>query len=212
MDEKIFIKELANIKRDAIKKRDSKLYLEQRLAILQQSISVAESRLRAAEKARIVIQEVAKSVQQNLEFHIENIVSSSLDAVFPDPIKFVVRFESRRGKSECDLLFEENGNEYSPLDDSSFGSVDVASCTLRLSVWCLDKNRPTMIMDEPFRHVSPDMQHKVSDMIKMVSEKLGVQILMVSHAEDINVAADRIFNVGKESGESRLVQECKGNA
>jgi DNA repair exonuclease SbcCD ATPase subunit len=205
--DKGFISELASIAEDAKKKQKAQLYLEQRQAILTQNISEAASRLEAAEKARLVIQEVAKTVQQNLEFHIENIVSSALDAVFPDPIKFVVKFEARRGKSECDLLFEEDGNQYSPLDDSSFGSVDVASCTLRLAVWCLDKNRPTIIMDEPFRHVSPDLQHKVSDMIKSISDRLGVQIIMVSHAEDINVAADRIFNVEKVGGESRVIQE-----
>jgi hypothetical protein len=37
-------------------------------------------------------------------------------------------------------------------------------------------------------------------MLKMISERLNVQIIMVSHQEDINIAADKTFlatKVGK---------------
>ncbi|MHA2047664.1 MAG: ATP-binding cassette domain-containing protein [Candidatus Thorarchaeota archaeon] len=148
-------------------------------------------------KARIIIQTVAQETQQNLEYHLSDLVTTALHSVFPDDIKFVVKIEIRRGKTECDLLFEEFEKQYKPLEGSGFGPVDVASFALRICFWSLKKNRPTLILDEPFRNVSPDLQHKVSDMVKKLSEKLGIQIIMVSHAEEINMAADRTFTSEK---------------
>jgi ABC-type lipoprotein export system ATPase subunit len=43
-------------------------------------------------------------------------------------------------------------------------------------------------------------------MLKMVSEKLGVQIIMVSHQEDINIAADKTF-LAKKEGKITVLEE-----
>ena len=154
-------------------------------------------RAEGMKKARAVIQAVAKETQQNLEYHISDPVTASIRSVLPDPITFIARIEIRRGKTECDLLFEEFGEEYKPLKGSGYGTVNVACFTERICFWSLKKNRPTFILDEPFRDVSPNFQYKVSQMVKELSKKLGIQIIMVSHAEDINIAADKTFAVNK---------------
>jgi DNA repair exonuclease SbcCD ATPase subunit len=163
-------------------------------------------RLEGAKKARVIIQRVSQETQKNLEFHLSHLVTTALASVFPEQIEFVARIEVRRGQTECDLLFKEYGQEYDPLEGSGFGPVDVASFALRITFWSLNKNRPTFVLDEPFRNVSPDLQHKVSDMLKMVSEKLGVQIVMISHQEDINISADKTF-LAKKEGKITLLEE-----
>jgi len=86
--------------------------------------------------------------------------------------------------------------------------MDVTSFALRVAFWALKKNRPIMVLDEPFPNVSPDLQYKVSEMVKFVSEKLGLQIIMVSHAENINVAANKTFVVSKK-GKVGFINEEK---
>ncbi|KXH69829.1 MAG: hypothetical protein AM326_01780 [Candidatus Thorarchaeota archaeon SMTZ-45] len=178
--------------------------LEDRIAEARNEINHWQRRYDGAKKARIIIQTVAQETQRNLEFHLSHLVTTALAAVFPEDIQFVARIEVRRGKTECDLKFSEYGQEYDPLEGSGFGPVDVASFALRVTFWSLKKNRPTFLLDEPFRNVSPDLQHKVSDMLKMVSEKLGLQIVMVSHQEDVNVSADKTFVARKEGKVTRL--------
>lgn len=163
-----------------------------------------QRRYDGAGRARVIIQKVAQETQKNLEFHLSHLVTTALAAVFPEEIEFVARIEVRRGKTDCDLWFKEYGQEYNPLEGSGFGPVDVASFALRITFWSLNKNRATFVLDEPFRNVSPDLQHKVSDMLQMVSEKLGVQIIMVSHQEDINVSADKTFVARKEGKVTKL--------
>jgi DNA repair ATPase RecN len=168
------------------------------LTLLSAEKQRLEQRLDHAGKARSFIQTVATEVQRNLEYQLASVVTLALSTVIPDPIEFVVRFEQRRGRTECDLLFNEQEENYRPLDGSGFGAVDVASAALRFVFWSLKRNRPTLILDEPFRNVSPDLHEKLSDMLQMLSRDLKVQIIMVSHSEDVNVRADRTFSVHKE--------------
>ncbi|MEA2065889.1 MAG: hypothetical protein U9O65_02120 [Thermotogota bacterium] len=198
------LNEYNQIKDSFIEAKARKALLEEQLVSLNEEHSYQDNRAKHAEKARLIFQLVAKKTQENLEFHISKLVTTALAAVFPDNIEFVVRIEAKRNKTECDLLFKEFGEEYKPLEGSGFGAVDIASFALRIAFWSLRKNRPTMILDEPMKNVSPDLHHKVSDMLQMISTKLGIQIIMVSHQEDVNIAADKTFTVSKKGKYSEV--------
>ncbi len=173
--------------------------LRKNLSELETKIETRQVRMNNAEQARVIFQEVAKRTQQNLEYHISNLVTLALSAVFPDPPKFIVKFETRRNQTECDLLFSENGSEpYKPINGSGGGVMDVASFALTISVGRLEKEkRPIFIMDEPFRYVSPGLQGNVGDMLSMINKKLNIQLIIVSHAEDVNQKADKTFTMKK---------------
>ena len=155
-----------------------------------------------ATKARAVIQQVAQETQRQLEYHLGNLVSLAEAAVFPDPYEFRVRFEQRRGKTECDLLFVKGDSEMDPMTSSGGGPLDVAAFALRCAYWALRKTRPVIILDEPFRFVSVDMQARCSEMLKMVSSELGVQVLMTSHLPNIIEAGDKLFRCEMRDGVS----------
>jgi len=185
--------EFERIKKRFHELQGEKNYLESKLTDVIEQLEFQEVRLDNAKKAREIVQIVAQKTLQNLEFHISKLVTMALRAVFNNPPEFVVHIEVRRNQVECDLLLLDNGAEIKPEDGFGGGVLDVVSFALRITYWSLNKNRHTLILDEPFKFVSPDLQYKVSDMIKLLAEKLQLQIIMVSHAEDINVAADRTF-------------------
>jgi ABC-type sugar transport system ATPase subunit len=60
-----------------------------------------------------------------------------------------------------------------------------------------------MIFDEPMRFLSKDLVPKAIEMIKMLSEKLGLQFIMVSHIADFIEGSDKNFVIenGKIVGE-----------
>jgi len=195
------------IKNNFLKRQGQRDLLREQLEILQEEEVRLKKRYEDATKARVLIQTAAKKTQQNLEYHIGHLVSLALGFVFPNPPKFVIEFVTRRNKTECDLFFEENGNRYEPLESRGGGICDVASFALRVAVWALRKNSPLMILDEPFRNVSPDLQESVSIMLEEISENLSLQILMVSHAVDINTCADKVFFTSKIGRISSIVEE-----
>lgn len=157
--------------------------------------------------ARALIQEVAKQTQAQLEFRITEIVSLALEAVFDDPYKLKVEFVEKRGRTECELSFV-RGNEESvdPLTASGGGAVDVAAFALRIAIWSLThpRSRGVFILDEPFRFLSVGLRDRAGIMLKELSEKLGVQIIMVTHDSALTEAADKVFFISQNSGVSSL--------
>jgi len=158
------------------------------------------------EEAQGIIKTVAKQTQEQLEYHVSELVTLALSAVFPEPYELVLRFEERRGKTEADLLFFRDGEEFSPMDASGGGPVDVAAFALRVALWSLrrPRSRATMLLDEPFRFVSRDYQPRASQMLKEVSGRIGLQVIMVSHSEDLIEAADRVFRTTISKGTSKV--------
>jgi ABC-type glutathione transport system ATPase component len=171
------------------------------------SLSAKETLLENLQKALIIVQKVAEETQKQIEYHISNLVTMALSSVFPDPYEFSLRFVQRRNKTEADLIFSKNGNEGDPMEVSGGGALDVASFALRAAVWSLKPTRRVLIMDEPFKFVSRDLQPKCFDMMKMISEKLGIQLIVVSHVPEIIDKADKVFEVVNQNGVSIVEEE-----
>lgn len=160
-------------------------------------------------RAMEIIQQVAKLTQQQLEIHVSELVSLALEAVFPNPYKMVLKFETRRNRSEADLLLQDSDeNLLNPMDAVGGGVVDVAAFALRIALWSLKRprSRAVMIMDEPFRFLSADLQGWASSMLKEISSKLGIQFIIVTHEQNLLEAADKIFHVSINNGESVIVE------
>ncbi|MEA2056752.1 MAG: ABC transporter ATP-binding protein, partial [Patescibacteria group bacterium] len=51
-------------------------------------------------------------------------------------------------------------------------------------------NDNTLILDEPFKFLSPNLAEKASAMLSALSQKLGLQIIMVSHNANLVVTSD----------------------
>jgi energy-coupling factor transporter ATP-binding protein EcfA2 len=164
------------------------------------------------EEARRIAQEVAKNTQDKLKLSLEPIVTSAMEVVFGlEAYGFDVAFEVKRNKTECTLSFTRDGQLYTPLESSGFGAVDVATFALRLAIWNISKprGRSVLILDEPFKHLSEDLQERVMDMAKILSHKLGIQLILVTHTkgEDVMEHSDRVFKVEKRA--SSTVRQIK---
>lgn len=158
----------------------------------------------AIDKAQAFIQTVAQQTQEQLRYHIEDIVQLCLDTCFPDEYKFQIIFEIKRGKTEARLCFVKDGYEVSPMDAAGGGVVDLAAFALRIAAWSLGKSDNTIVLDEPFRFLSKDLQPQAGEILQELSRKLGIQFLIVTHVHDIVDAADRVFEVSLKNKISQV--------
>jgi ABC-type transporter Mla maintaining outer membrane lipid asymmetry ATPase subunit MlaF len=144
--------------------------------------------------------------QEQLQFHIADITSLALEAVFDNPYELKVEFVQRRNKTECDLYFVRGDNKVDPMEAAGVGAVDVASFALRIASWSMmnPKTRNTIILDEPFRFLSANYQEKASTMLKEISDKLKIQFIIVTHEETLTAAADKIFEVSIRNGKTKV--------
>lgn len=147
------------------------------------------------EKARIIAQLVAQATQSELEYKIASIVTAALETVFPEPYEFVIKFDIKRGRTEAILSLKQNNMEIDPMTGTGGGVVDVASFALRLACYLIStpRGQNTIIMDEPFRFVSTDLQPKVGELLQEMSQKLGIQFIMVTHENELKEYADLLI-------------------
>lgn len=155
------------------------------------------------EQAQLILQTVSQQTQEQLSWHINDLISSAIDSVFPeDQFTFFLEFVQRRGKTEADMfLADSKGNKVKPADAEGGGLVDIVSFALRICLWSLTRSsRNAIIIDEGFKFLSRDLLPKAGELVKTLSEKLGLQIIMVSHLDELIDMADRVIVVKKTKG------------
>jgi len=90
-----------------------------------------------------------------------------------------------------------DGMEVPPLDSTGGGVVDVVGFMLRLAFWAFTQGgRPIMLIDEPFKNLSADLHELAGELLKGMSERLGIQLLTITHLRGLISQADKVFTLG----------------
>ena len=180
--------------------------MQKELSQISGSLRKLKLDLSQYEEAQLIVQHVAKQTQEQLEYRISEIVTLALSSVFDEPYSLKVKFVIKRGKTECELLFERDGIEINPIEEAGGGPIDVAAFALRVALWSLSRPRPRnlIVLDEPFKHLDRNAQAKASRMLTEISGKLGIQIIMVTHSVELIEASHKVFEVKKIKGISKV--------
>jgi len=158
------------------------------------------------EQAQVIIQDTAQATQEKLRFHIEDIVQLALDAIYPHEYIFNLEFVIKRGKTEAEISFIKNDNKINPMDAAGGGVVDVASFALRIAIWSISNTDNIMILDEPFRFLSTDLQPKAGQIVSELSKKLNLQFLIITHVDKLVEYCDKSFRVELKKGVSNVCE------
>lgn len=199
--------ELIDLRKRFEQIKGRKIELENSIERVNTKIKTTDKYLSDLERVREIVRIVGLETQQQLQFHISDIATLALESIFPDPYKLKLDLVERRNKTECDILFERNGELFNPLDSSGVGAVDVAAFALRIASWSMavKRTRNTIILDEPMRFLSAEYQENASEMIKEISKKLGIQFIIVTHNEMLSSYADKSFIVSINKGISKII-------
>ena len=164
---------------------------------LQAKLTNVENNISELAEARSVVNEVAEQLQQQLSYNVEMLVTRCLQDVFCGKYGFRILWEQSRGKTECYLKLLRGENEIDPLDSDSIGVADVASFALRLASLQLQKPavRKILILDEPFKFVSKSYRDAVAQLITDLAEELGIQFIIVTHMEELEIG--KVVQLGK---------------
>ncbi len=194
--------QIQDIRNELEQQKGQRKQVQKTISDTTKSLRQLNRELKGHERARGVIREVGMKTQEQLQVHISDITTLALEAVFDDPYELIAEFVQRRNKTECDLYFSRDVNKIDPLSASGGGAVDVAAFALRIASWSMQhpKSRAVMIMDEPLRFLSTDHQEKASVMIKEISQKLGIQFLIVTHETVLASYADKVFETKIRKG------------
>lgn len=189
---------LSDYKQQLLQSKGKALHLRDNLALVQKTEKELIEKRDNLEKAQIFLQKVATDTQNQLRVHIQSLMQMCLDMFWQGEIDFDLEFESKRGKSECRLVFLVDGEEVNPMDADGGGLVDIAAFGLRICAWTLGTTRNTIVLDEPMKNLSAEHRGQASQLLKEISEKLGIQFILVTHEPEIAEVADRAFRVERK--------------
>lgn len=190
------------------KKVERKVY-QSELAKVESDLSNSEEYYNNLLKARFVIAEVAKQTQNKFKSYVESMVTSAVRSIFDRDFKFLVDFEIKRNKSECLLRIQEGDSEpFIPELELGGGMLDTISFALRIVLWSLQnpRTRNILLLDEPFKFVGTDeLLDRAGQMLREISHKMGLQLLITTHQPKLAEIADRSWTVSLENGVSKVV-------
>ena len=187
-------------------KRDSLL---EKIDVKEREIKELEKVISDAGKARVIVQKVASETQSVVEYHISGVVGLAESATFDDPYGVELDFVERRNLTECDFYFTKGFDRFNPMASAGGGPLDVASFGIFIAIWSFGRTRPFLLLDEPFRFVSSNLQSRCSAMVKQITLDHNLQILMISHLPHMIDSADKVFEVTQDKHGISSVREVR---
>ena len=161
------------------------------------SLEIAKERVTTVNKARAYFQEIAETTQRDVADTLSVIITSAIKAVFDtDEYRCEIIFGTARNQSDAKLILIKGEEEIDdPLDSISGGMIDVAAFAARVGFIFLKGSRKVLIADEPFKGVSEDFKGRCPEMLRLLSEQLGMQFIIISHMKEMIDGADNVLTI-----------------
>ena len=201
--------DINRVKQLFLQSKGMKKQVENNLIQNKTTLNNLNNRIKLLEQAQAFLQKVAQDTQSQLKFQIEDIVNLALETCFPNEYEFQLQFNIARGKTDAELVFlsQKTGRPIDPMNASGGGVVDLTAFALRIASYALEQGVDNVIiLDEPFRFISRDLQARAGEILKRLSTKLGLQIVMVTHIGQMIDVADKVFEVKKNSDGRSMVK------
>lgn len=201
--------DINRVKQLFLQSKGMKKQVENNLIQNKTTLDNLNNRIKLLEQAQVFLQKVAQDTQSQLKFQIEDIVNLALETCFPNEYEFQLQFNIARGKTDAELVFlsQKTGRPIDPMNASGGGVVDLTAFALRIASYALEQGVDNVIiLDEPFRFISRDLQARAGEILRSLSTKLGLQIVMVTHIGQMIDVADKVFEVKKNSDGRSIVK------
>jgi len=185
LEEEFLLKKgnLQKIKQDI---RDTKIALKK-----------ARHNVKLYEETAEYLRKISLFLREGTKHKIETIVTEALNEIFTDKdLEFFMRFEEKRNVNNLDFIIKEGDKELSILDGCGYGPMNVVATILRIIFIELQSSKPTcIILDEPAVNLSKQYQANFGRFLSILSERLGHQLIIVTHKQDIASQCHKMISV-----------------
>jgi hypothetical protein len=167
-----------------------------------------------------VLTRLGEAQQVSAQQQIEALVTRGLQAVFDNSLSFHIVPGERAGQATTEFMIRSQsgsdsqdsqaGSVSTPGDNSvdtpvlearGGGMVVVVAFMLRLVVLLLTPGaRRVLFLDESFAHVSVGYRPRLAEFLREVTERAGVQIVMVTHDPEYAEYADKSYELSLVDG------------
>jgi hypothetical protein len=193
---------LATQVRDARRRVDVRAGSAQQIAAHgkreQAEVARLASQAETLRKSVAVLTSLGEQRQAEAQRRLEELVTRGLQVIFGENLSFHVTERVVRNQAEVDFVirstYPDGVVETPVLEARGGGMAAVVGFMLRLVVLLLTPGaRRVLFLDESFAHVSREYEPRVAEFLKEVAAKAGVQIVLVTHSDAYDDAADKRY-------------------
>lgn len=195
-------------KKELARKQAENDLLKRQMDAMGQRILALTDSLKLGQEGLVFCEELANNRRGAMKGKIEAVITEAVRLIYGDTYRVELSYSVKNNRSclEIEMVRETPAGEVR-RDMGGFGGgmADTISVPLRLMVLIGSKQTDKVcILDECWKHMDLDRVELVGKFLRLLSDKLGMQIIMCSHHDKIRDFADRTYEVSETGGLSKV--------
>lgn len=163
------------------------------------------------DKTAAFLTSIGEEQQFKAQAAIEALVTEGLQTIFDDTLSFHILQKVNGKTATVEFVVQtalpgDRVVSTSVLEARGGGLAAVIGFLLRLVVLLLkrDDNQKLLVLDEVFAHVSAEYLPGLAEFLRKLVDKTDVQILLVTHQEELTETADKIYKFSTKDGNTQV--------
>lgn len=207
-----FENKISLLQKQFILQKDKNDQLNKKISSLQEEIETHQDNLRLGIEAINFIQKAANHERSLIKDKIQSVITDALKQIYGEQYSITFDYTMKRNKTSVDIYLTKHtklGDIVRKQGGFGGGVSDVISLPLKLLVLlALQTNDKVLIADEPGKHMDERVD-KFGYFLRNVCDKLGVQLIVLTHHECLSQFANSVYQVSMQNKVTTLVQKIR---
>ena len=172
--------------------------LQEKLELLKTQEEELYDQATKATDALSFVESSVQSIRSKTFRSIESVANEALSVVYcGENLRVECDFDIKRDRSAVVIRITTEFPDGAKLkrnpDGSGCGVSDVIAICLRMVLIRATGCEPILVADEPFKWLGRDQIGKAAELLKYLSQKLDIQLIIASHHPELREIADRSY-------------------
>jgi hypothetical protein len=195
-------------RKDTLSKKQAENDLMHRqIAQAEERIMETVESLEVGKEALTFLEELANSRRGHMKGKIESVITEAVQLIYGPTYSVELSYSVKNNRSclEIEMVRPVKAGEVR-RDMTGFGGgmADTISVPLRLMVLMGSKQTDKVcLLDECWKHIDTARVELVGKFLRLLADKLGVQLLFLSHHDIMTDFADRTYRVDLDETEGK---------
>ena len=207
------IKSLFSERKSDLTRRQTENELLERQALDSDELTLQFAKdMNIAHEALEFLEEVANSRRGAMKGKIEKVLTEAVQFVYGAGRRIELTYAVKNNRSHLDfeLIKQTPSGEVCRVLDGTGGGLgvsDTCSVPLRLSVLLGAKNADRVcFLDECYKHLDQNRIRNVVPFLRVLTDRLGIQVILLTHHTTIQDSADVSFLVEEGAEQSKVTR------
>lgn len=179
-----------------VDRRRAELDLRRRdLESLRTRLEETQEALEVKKKAGAVLVSLSDEVYAGSVEAFRTALNFGIAAAYPRGVSTTLAQDVKRGRPQVELGIDIGKGSVDLRSAQGGGLASILGLLARVVVIRTTGKRRLLVLDEPFSAVSVDLQPKLSALIRTLVEKLGFQVILVTHTPRLAESADLTYTL-----------------